>query len=75
MTACVRTQEVRFIATGDTRGGDNGQSAPHEVFHEKGYGYVLVEIYGLNVTSIWKHRTAAEGYESTKDLFTYTVSP
>jgi len=55
--------------------GDNGQWTPHKVFHEKEYGYVLVEINGLNVTLTWKHRTAAGVYESTEDIFTYTVSP
>jgi hypothetical protein len=55
--------------------GDNGRWRPHEIFHEKQYGYVLVEINGLDVTLTWKHRTAAGVYESTEDIFTYTASP
>ena len=55
--------------------GDNDNWTPINVFHEKKYGYVLVEINGLKATLIWKHRTVEGVYEATEDKFTYTCSP
>lgn len=55
--------------------GDNGCWTPQGLYHEKQYGYVLVEIDGLNATLTWKHRTAPGVYEATGEVFTYTVIP
>jgi len=52
--------------------GDNGSWIPKKVYHEKEYGYVLVEVNGLDVTLTWKHRTAPGVYETGGDEFTYT---
>lgn len=38
--------------------GNNGSWTPRLVYHESNYGYLLVEISDLQVTTIWKHRIA-----------------
>jgi hypothetical protein len=43
------------------------------VRHEAQYGYVLVEIDGLNVTTTWYHRVAANSYVPGEDVFSYAV--
>ena len=53
--------------------GDNGSWTPQLVNHEEDfYGYILVEVDGLDVTLTWKHRTAAGVYEAGGDVLTYT---
>jgi hypothetical protein len=52
--------------------GDNGSWAPQLVHHEENtYGYVLVEVDGLDVTLTWKERTAPGVYEAGGDVFSY----
>lgn len=54
--------------------GDNGIWTPARVFQEKEYGYVLVEVAGLDVTLTWKHWNDGPGaFEATADVFAYTV--
>jgi len=51
--------------------GDNSRWIPMPVYHEKEFGYVLVEVTGKRVRSIWKHRTGPDTYEPGGDDFTY----
>ncbi len=43
--------------------GNNGSWTPILQYHEAEYGYLLVEITDLEVTTTWKHRTAPGVYE------------
>jgi len=53
--------------------GDNGSWAPQLVHHEEDtYGYVLVEVDGLDVTLTWKERTAPGVYEAGGDVLSYS---
>jgi hypothetical protein len=54
--------------------GENSYWVPQSVLHEKEYGYVVVEIDGLDVTLTWKHRTAPGVYEPGGDQFSYTIA-
>ena len=49
----------------DVYNGFNSIWTPVRVLHEREYGYALVEIVGAHVTITWKHRTAANVYETT----------
>ena len=53
--------------------GNNGAWTPQRILHEKQFGYVLVEVDGLNVTLTWKHRIAEGVYEDGGDVWTYVV--
>jgi hypothetical protein len=57
----------------DVYNGLNGIWTPTRVLHEMSYGYALVEVAGAQVTITWKHRTAANVYEATSDIWTYSV--
>jgi hypothetical protein len=54
--------------------GDNGPWTPELVYHEKEYGYLLVEVDGLSVTVTWKHRIAQGVYRAAGDVFVYTIA-
>jgi len=53
--------------------GSNGAWTPQRVYHERQFGYVLVEVEGSVATLSWKHRIAAGVYEIAGDVFTYTA--
>ncbi len=56
--------------------GVNAPFTPVNILRDIGYyGYALVEINGLNATITYKHRTAADVYTATSDVFSYTVVP
>jgi hypothetical protein len=53
--------------------GVNGPWTPVRVYHENNFGYVIVEIDGLNATHTW-HGRAGEGvYEESTDAWTYAT--
>lgn len=53
--------------------GDNGPWQPQLVHHlEDTYGYILVEVDGLDVTLTWKQRTAPGMYEAGGDQLSYS---
>lgn len=49
--------------------GDNGTWRPERLFHEKEYGYMLVELTGEEVKMTWKHRTGPNMYVDGGDSF------
>ncbi len=51
--------------------GDNSLWTPKQVYHEQAFGYVLVEVRGKLVKTIWKHRTEPGVYRPGGDRFTY----
>ena len=51
--------------------GVNGPWTPTLVYTERQYGYVLVEVSGLDVTMTWKHRTGPGTFEPGGDILTY----
>lgn len=53
--------------------GNNGSWTPQLVYHEKEYGYMLVEIDDLHVTMTWKHRTGPNTYQATSEVFSYSI--
>jgi len=53
--------------------GNNGFWNPHRIFHEKQYGYVVVEINGMEVTIDWKHRAAPGVYCAGGDTHSRTA--
>lgn len=55
--------------------GANGDWTPVRVNHEKQYGYLLIEIDGLDVTMTWKHWVSEDVFEATPDVFSYTAVP
>jgi len=68
----IGTGGAPLSAWGGSYSGSNGVWTPELVYYEKQYGYVLVEIDGLNVTLTWKHRTTPNVYVTSGDEFTYT---
>ena len=61
------------LASDGAYNGTNSSWTPQRILHEQEYGYVLVEIDGLNATLTWKHRAAPGVYQTAGDVFTYTV--
>ncbi len=57
----------------DRYNGNNAPWTPVRLRHEAQYGYVLVELDGLNVTATWYHRIAPNSYAPGGDVFSYTV--
>jgi hypothetical protein len=57
----------------DSYNGLNGMWTPVRILHEREYGYPLIEVVGPQVTITWKHRTAANIYVATSDIWTYSV--
>jgi predicted phosphodiesterase len=55
--------------------GRNSFWTPELVSYESAYGYILVEVEGLEVTLTWKHRAAPNVYEPGGDQFTYSAEP
>ena len=55
--------------------GTNGIWTPTRVLHEMTNGYVAVEIDGPVATLTYYHRTAANTYVATSDVFTYSLAP
>jgi len=52
--------------------GDNSDYTVENIYHAKEYGYVLVEIAGLDVTLTWIERVDAGKYEA-KEVWSYTA--
>ncbi len=53
--------------------GDNGFWNPHRIFHEQQYGYVVVEINGMEVAIDRKHRAAPGVYRAGGDTHSCTA--
>ncbi len=53
--------------------GVNTTWTPQNVYHAQEYGYTVVEVDGLTVTMTFYHRTGANRYAPTSDVWTYTV--
>ncbi len=53
--------------------GNNGTWTPLRVHHEANYGYLLVEVSGLEVTMTWKHRVAPNTFVDGGDTWSYTA--
>ncbi len=53
--------------------GDNGRWMPSCVFHDKQYGYVVVEVDGDNVTLTWKSRSTTNVFTAA-EIFTYSTA-
>ncbi len=53
--------------------GDNGPWSPQRILHEKQYGYVSVEINGMNAVITWKRRSAPGVYSAGADIHTRTA--
>lgn len=53
--------------------GVNDLWTPQRVWHEEQFGYVLVEIHGLDVRMTWWHRLDDGTYAPGGDEFVYTV--
>ncbi len=54
--------------------GVNSFWTPTGVFHENQYGYTLVEVDGLTITLTAYHRTGANAYTPSGDVWTYSVA-
>ncbi|HWI56240.1 MAG TPA: hypothetical protein VNZ22_03355 [Bacillota bacterium] len=54
--------------------GTNALWTPKRIFHEKEYGYVLVEVDGNTVRTTWCHRTNPGTYVPTDEVFSYSVA-
>ena len=52
--------------------GDNSDYTAENIYHAKEYGYVLVEIAGLDVTLTWMERVGAGKYKA-KEVWSYTA--
>jgi hypothetical protein len=59
----------------DEYDGDNGPWIPRRLFHEPGYGYLIVEVDGPAVTSTWHRRVSPGLYTPTTNTFTYFDPP
>lgn len=59
--------------------GNNGDFTVEQVHHAEGYGYVLVEIDGLDVTATWMQRQDNDlyvpGVYEAREVWSYAVSP
>jgi 3',5'-cyclic AMP phosphodiesterase CpdA len=53
--------------------GDNNDYTVENIYYSKKYGYVLVEISGLDVTLTWIERIDAGKYKA-KEVWSYTVA-
>jgi len=71
----VGTAGAPFYAWDGSYPGDNGRWTPQPISYEANYGYVVVEVNGLNVTVTWKHRTAPGTYVPGGDVLSYTLAP
>ena len=54
--------------------GNNTSYLPKKIFHDKRYGYLLVEVDGLEVTAKWMARTAPGVYQ-VSETWNYTAVP
>jgi len=54
--------------------GANTIWSPVNVFHENQFGYTVVEVDGLTITMTAYHRTGANAYAPSGDVWTYTVA-
>ncbi|MBU1693959.1 MAG: metallophosphoesterase [Verrucomicrobia bacterium] len=63
------------LYTDGSYNGSNGVWTPLRQLHEQEYGYVLVEINGLDVTYTWKHRISPGVYGTSSDVMAYHVQP
>jgi hypothetical protein len=59
--------------------GDNSHYTVEQLYHAENYGYVLVEVDGLNVTLTWMQRqtkdTSISGIYQPGEVWSYTVTP
>jgi hypothetical protein len=55
--------------------GTNTIWAPTRIWHEVEYGYVMVDIDGPVATLTWYHRTGADTYAPTTEVFSYSLAP
>ncbi len=55
--------------------GTNDLWTPVSIFHEKQYGYGVVEIDGPTATLAWHHRAGPGSYAATSEVFTYSLAP
>ena len=59
--------------------GDNGPYTVEQISHAENYGYVLVEVDGLNVNLTWMERHTKDltipGIYQPADFWSYTVNP
>jgi hypothetical protein len=55
--------------------GTNSVWTPNRIFHERQYGYVLVEVGAASVTTTWCHRTAPNTFTPTTETFSYSLRP
>ena len=62
-----------YVFNGDYNGA-NGIYTPIQQFDESNYGYVVVDVAGLNVTLTWKHRVAAGSY-TPAETWSYRAVP
>jgi hypothetical protein len=53
--------------------GANTTWTPTPVYHDMQYGYTVVEVDGPAVTMTYFHRTGAETYVATSEVWSYTV--
>ena len=61
------------LAGGFTYDGANTIWSPTPVYHDMQYGYTVVEVDGLTITMTYYHRTGANTYVPTSEVWTYTV--
>jgi hypothetical protein len=61
------------LTGGYTYDGANTTWSPVGIYHDMQYGYAVVEINGLTVTMRYFHRTGANTYVATSEVWTYTV--
>jgi hypothetical protein len=54
--------------------GDNGNWIPERIYHEKAFGYVLIEVNDLEVKLTWKHRTSKHNFEDGGDSYIFSPS-
>lgn len=54
--------------------GINSTWTPQRILHESQYGYMVIEINGMDLSITWKHRVAPGVYQATTDVIHRTVS-
>ena len=57
-----------------TYDGNNGVYDPQRIFHEKSFGYLLVEVAENDIRTIWKHRIAPFMFEDGGDNYSFNLT-
>ncbi|MBN1787102.1 MAG: metallophosphatase family protein [Sedimentisphaerales bacterium] len=71
----------QFMINGEDDGvigsyiGDNGSWIPQCIYNDLKYGYLLIDVNGLDVTTTWKHRIDPNTYVDSNDVFNYQAKP